>query len=108
MPRANIRKEIAAPQDGVIVRMECDEIGNASMILGGGRAAREDTIDLTVGLVLSKKIGDTVKKGETVAVLYANDDRKLADAEQRFHGAIDYAPTGTPAERRPIVLRTLD
>ena len=109
MPRANnIRKEIAAPQDGVIVRMECDEIGNASMILGGGRAAREDTIDLTVGLILSKKIGDAVKKGETVAVMYANDEQKLADAERRFHGAIDYAPAGTPAERRPVVLRTLD
>ena len=108
MPRANIRKEIAAPQDGVIVRMECDEIDNASMILGGGRAAREDTIDLTVGLILSKKIGDAVKKGETVAVMYANDEQKLADAERRFHGAIDYAPAGTPAERRPVVLRTLD
>ncbi len=85
-----------------------DEIGNASMILGGGRAAREDTIDLTVGLILSKKIGDAVKKGETVAVMYANDEQKLADAERRFHGAIDYAPAGTPAERRPVVLRTLD
>ena len=55
-----------AAGDGYIAEMEADSIGTAAMWLGAGRATKESTIDLAVGLVLKKKIGDEVKKGESI------------------------------------------
>ena len=57
-------EEIPAPQDGYIQHIVCDEIGMCSLILGGGRETKESEIDLSVGLVLHKKVGDQVIKGE--------------------------------------------
>lgn len=108
MPEAQIREDVPAPADGVISHMECDEIGTASMLLGGGRATKDDDIDLTVGIILQKKTGDSVKKGETVATLYANDRQKLAEAEKHLVDAITYAPAGTSVKVLPVVLETLD
>ena len=108
MPDAKIHKVVTAPSDGVISHMECDEIGNASMVLGGGRETADDVIDLSVGIILKKKTGESVKKGEPVAVLYANDEKRLADAEKRFDCAIDYAPAGTRVKTYPVVIETVD
>lgn len=108
MPDAKIHKVVTAPSDGVISHMECNEIGNASMVLGGGRETADDVIDLSVGIILKKKTGESVKKGEPVAVLYANDEKRLADAEKRFDCAIDYAPAGTRVKTYPVVIETVD
>ncbi|MDY2945112.1 MAG: pyrimidine-nucleoside phosphorylase [Lachnospiraceae bacterium] len=108
MPDAKIHKVVTAPSDGVISHMECDEIGNASMVLGGGRETADDVIDLSVGIILKKKTGESVKKGEPVAVLYANDEKRLTDAEKRFDCAIDYAPAGTRVKTYPVVIETVD
>ena len=108
MPDAKIHKVVTAPSDGVISHMECNEIGNASMVLGGGRETTDDVIDLSVGIILKKKTGESVKKGEPVAVLYANDEKRLADAEKRFDCAIDYAPAGTRVKTYPVVIETVD
>ena len=108
MPDAKIHKVVTAPSDGVISHMECDEIGNASMVLGGGRETADDVIDLSVGIILKKKTGESVKKGEPVAVLYANDEKRLADTEKPFDCAIDYAPAGTRVKTYPVVIETVD
>lgn len=66
--------------------ISCDnqEIGMASLVLGGGRQTKEDVIDLTVGIRLYKHLGDAVKPEEPVAVLYANDEGRLREAKARF------------------------
>ena len=81
---ARIIREIEAPVSGYISSIACSEIGMCSLILGGGRVTKESDIDLSVGLVLKKKVGDYVNKGETLAVIYANDEAKCREATLRF------------------------
>lgn len=72
LPMAKYQIEVCAEQSGFITKMEADEIGMAAMLLGAGRATKEDAIDLAVGIVLKKKIGDAVQKGEPIAIIHAN------------------------------------
>ncbi len=67
-----------ASSDGYITKIATDSIGLASQHLGAGRKTKEDRIDLSAGIVLSKKLGDSVKKGETLATLYSDEETKLA------------------------------
>lgn len=84
LPKATILEAVPAPEDGYISHIECDEIGICSLILGGGRETKDSIIDLSVGLVLEKKIGDFVKKGETLAIIHGNDSAKIESAKERF------------------------
>ena len=72
---------VVAKESGYIKSIQSEQIGKASMILGGGRATKEDVIDLSVGVVLSKKKGDMVEKGETIATIYSNNADKAKEAE---------------------------
>lgn len=72
MPQAKYTFELEAKEDGYVSEIVADEVGTAAMILGAGRATKESVIDLAVGLVLRKKIGDQVKKGESLVTLYSN------------------------------------
>lgn len=67
----------------------CDnqEIGMTSLVLGGGRQTKESVPDLTVGIYLKKHLGDLVKEEDEIAVLYANDARRLEEAKKRFINA---------------------
>lgn len=99
LPRAAIQRPVPAPEEGFVSHMECDEIGICPLILGGGRETKESGIDLSVGLVLQKKTGDYVKKGEPLAMIHANDENKAAEAEKRFLQACEIsgqAPVKTP------------
>ena len=72
MPQAQYTYELEAKEDGYISEIIADEVGTAAMLLGAGRATKESMIDLAVGLVLRKKIGDQVKKGESLVTIYSN------------------------------------
>jgi pyrimidine-nucleoside phosphorylase len=72
MPQAQFTFELEAKEDGYVSEIIADEVGTAAMILGAGRATKESVIDLAVGLVLRKKIGDQVKKGESLVTIYSN------------------------------------
>lgn len=74
MPQAKYKIDIKAEKDGVVSQITADEIGVASMLLGGGRAAKEDELDYSVGIVLSHKVGDQVKKGDTLLTFYSNQE----------------------------------
>jgi len=84
LPKAEFIIPIPAPKSGYISRIVCDEVGVCSLILGGGRETKESEIDLSVGLVLHKKVGDFVKEGETLAELHANDKGKAEIAAKRY------------------------
>lgn len=84
LPRASIITPLAAPCTGYIDRIICDEVGICSLILGGGRETKESSIDLSVGIILEKKIGDYVTKGETLAWIHANDEEKRKVCEERL------------------------
>lgn len=74
LPTAKYTLDVEAKADGTVSEIVADSIGTAAMILGAGRATKESTIDLSVGLVLHKKIGDKVKKGEPIATIHSNHD----------------------------------
>ncbi|MBP3459408.1 MAG: pyrimidine-nucleoside phosphorylase [Lachnospiraceae bacterium] len=84
LPVAAMIKEVKAEKSGWISHIDCDEVGICSLILGGGRETKESDIDLSVGLVLAKKAGDTVQTGDVLVRLYGNDENKLCEAAERY------------------------
>ncbi|MDO4463202.1 MAG: pyrimidine-nucleoside phosphorylase [Bacillota bacterium] len=87
LAKAAYEEAILAPSEGYVQKIICDEAGIASLILGGGRETKESVIDLSVGIILNKKVGAKVKTGEELATLYANDYEKLKAAKERLLGA---------------------
>ena len=102
LPQAKYKIELPAKQSGYISRMVADEIGVASMILGAGRATKEDVIDLAVGLVLHKKVGDKVEEGESILTIYSNREN-VEDVKQKLYDNIFIADTATA----PTLIRTV-
>ena len=80
-------EDVLCAEDGFVAKIQTEEIGRISLLLGGGRETKESAIDLTVGLVLNKKRGDAVQKGDVLATIHANDKEKLAEAKDRLRKA---------------------
>ena len=72
LAQAKYQIELPAQRSGKISEMQAEKIGIASMLLGAGRASKEDEIDMAVGIVLNKKIGDDVKEGESILTIHSN------------------------------------
>lgn len=100
LPQAKYINEIPSEKEGYISFMEADEIGTAAMVLGAGRATKESEIDLAVGIVLNKKVGDFVKKGESIATIYSNTE-ELAECMKMIYNSIEY--TSEPVETTPLI-----
>ena len=91
LPKASLRDAVLASEDGYVEKILCDEVGICSLILGGGRETKESEIDLSVGIILEKKVGASVKKGDILAYLYANDQQKLNIAKERLLKAYKFS-----------------
>ena len=104
LPQASIVKEVYAPVDGYVSHIESDRVGISAMKLGGGRETKESPIDLSVGILINKKVGDKVEKGEKIATLYANDGEKLAAAITELEQVYSYSVT--PVEK-PKLIKTV-
>ncbi|YCA42760.1 pyrimidine-nucleoside phosphorylase [Bacillus sp. JZ8] len=74
LPQAAHKIEVKAEKDGYVSEIVADEMGTAAMWLGAGRATKDSEIDLAVGLMLRKKVGDEVKKGESLVTIYSNKE----------------------------------
>ncbi len=81
-PTATIVKEVCATQSGYVSEIETEQMGYAVLALGGGRETKESIIDLSVGLLVHKKIGDDVKEGECIVTLYGNHAEKVQHAKE--------------------------
>lgn len=68
--------KVVSPKTGYIKELKAEEIGKISAYLGAGRIKKEDVIDKSVGIEICKKIGDKVEKGEILAIVYSNDEKK--------------------------------
>lgn len=101
LPKASYVREILSPAEGYVSHIACDEIGVCSLILGGGRETKESVIDLSVGFVLRKKVGDRVKKGDVLAVMHGSDETKMQQAEERFLKAYTFAEKS--GEKTPFI-----
>ncbi|MGG3470855.1 pyrimidine-nucleoside phosphorylase [Neobacillus pocheonensis] len=100
MPQAKYTFELEAKEDGFVAEIVADEVGTAAMLLGAGRATKESVIDLAVGLVLRKKIGDQVKKGESLVTIYSNFE-DVSEVKAKLYENIKISSTKVDA---PILI----
>ena len=101
LPKAKNITPLLAEEEGYISQIVCDEVGICSLLLGGGRETKESVIDLSVGIVLQKKVGDYVKKGDVLAYLHSNDDKKEEQARTRLKRA--YSFSKDPVEKQLLI-----
>lgn len=97
--KASIEREIVSPYDGYITFMDTKECGIASCILGAGRETKEDSIDYSAGIILKKKTGDKIAKGDVLAVLYGNKEEKMKPAQEQFLKALKVEEHEPEAEK---------
>lgn len=95
MPKAAYQTEVLAHKDGYVAELVADQLGVASMMLGAGRATKESEIDLAVGLVLHKKVGDKVAKGESLLTIHSNQ-QEIPDVEEKIWECITIADEAKP------------
>jgi pyrimidine-nucleoside phosphorylase len=98
LPVAKFTAEFKAATGGFIACIRCEQVGLASLVLGGGRNKQDDVIDPTVGLQLHKKLGEAVKAGQRIATVHYNDPARLPEAlrllQEAYH--IGPEPLGEP------------
>lgn len=99
--KAKIIQPVLANESGYVSHIEADEIGIASMILGGGRETKDSVIDLSVGIVMNKKVGAKVSKGDILAYIHGNNQEKIDTAQQKVVSAYDFSKE-IPGERKFI------
>ncbi|KRK98466.1 pyrimidine-nucleoside phosphorylase [Secundilactobacillus odoratitofui DSM 19909 = JCM 15043] len=95
MPQAKFKIELPAKASGVVGEMTADEMGIASMLLGGGRQTKDDQLDYAVGLELHKKVGDAVAEGESLLTIYA-DREDVEDIKQLLYDNIKIEASAKP------------
>ena len=82
LPQADICTDIIAQEDGYVTSLDAMAIGLASQHTGAGREKKEDDVDLSAGIVLNRKCGDEVAKGDILCTLFGNDKEKIKRASQ--------------------------
>ena len=105
LPRATIQHPVPAERDGYLSKLDALTIARAATLLGAGRERKGDPIDLSVGVVIQLKIGARVARGEPLAVLHANDQTRLAQAEREVRRAVELADQPVPSP--PLLLERL-
>jgi pyrimidine-nucleoside phosphorylase len=106
LPRARETVEIEASASGCLARIACRELGQAIMAMGGGRETVDEGIDASVGVVLRRKVGELVTKGESLATVHVGDRRRFDAALPRLRAAFVVAAEA-PAPR-PLIHTVLD
>ncbi len=104
--KAKFSHEVLSREEGYIHSVDTEGYGLSALVLGAGRNTKEDVIDYSAGIILSKKTGNYVKKGEVIATLYSNDETKFAESESRLIKATVINPE-KPAYR-PIILGKIE
>ena len=92
LPEAPVQVDVPAPQSGYVAHIAASDVGMVSMHLGGGRATKEDVIDLSVGVVLHKKVGDAVAAGESLATIHAATQQAAARAAEELLACYTLTP----------------
>ena len=99
LPQARHKAEVLSPREGFIIAIQCEQIGVASMMLGGGREKKEDSIDPAVGLVLHKKVGERVARGEPLCTIHYNSETRVTAARRIIEAGYqiaDQSPSSVP------------
>ena len=105
LPQAPITAEALSTSSGYVSRMNAHGVGLVSMRLGGGRAEKDDVIDLAVGVVLRKKVGDYVAAGESLGTIHARSEEAAARAAELLRGCYEFSQTRI--KRAPFIKGTV-
>lgn len=105
LPKAEFVYDILSPENGFLVKMQAETIGSASVILGAGREKKDDIIDYSAGIILHKKTGDKVQKGEKIAELHTNDESRISSAEKLFLSALTFGEKAP--EKHALIYKTI-
>jgi len=106
LPKARYTMKVPVESAGYIATMQCEQIGTACVILGGGRERKEDSVDPAVGIVLHKKVDDRVDTGEPLATIHYNDEARAARAKQLIMQSCEIAEKPN-SHKRPLIHRVI-
>jgi pyrimidine-nucleoside phosphorylase len=106
LPKARAQVDVLSGSEGYITGTNCEHFGTALAMLGGGREKKEDGIDPGVALEFHKRIGDGIKKGESLATIHYNADGKLGEAKAMVAASYLIAPEA-PRQTSPLIRRII-
>ncbi|HKV45629.1 MAG TPA: thymidine phosphorylase, partial [bacterium] len=94
-------RPVPAEVEGVVLAVDAEALGSAAMILGAGRARAEDRIDPAAGLVIERKVGEAVRRGDSLATVHGARPAAVEEGIRRVRAAYTIG-VGTPA-RAPLI-----
>ena len=103
LPQAQYKIDLPALTDGVVSNWVANKVGEAAMVLGAGRETKEDKIDPAVGLILHKKVGDKVQKGDALLTIYSNR-KDVEEVKQRLYDAVTISDS---AKKEPLIYEVI-
>ncbi len=106
LPQAQHSMQVISAKAGYVGSIQCEQVGTACVILGGGRERKEDSVDPAVGIVLHKKVGDEVAAREPIATIYYNAEAKAERARQLMQSSYVVADAA-PSTKRPLIHRII-
>jgi pyrimidine-nucleoside phosphorylase len=106
LPKAAHVVDVLAEKKGYVHGIDAEEVGRAALAVGAGRETKESPIDYSVGIMLVKKVGELVSKGDLLARVHINDMSKLEECQAKLHAAYDLAPEAP--EHRPLIFGKVD
>jgi pyrimidine-nucleoside phosphorylase len=106
LPQARHSQQVLSAKDGYVASLQCEQVGTACVILGGGRERKEDSVDPAVGIVLHRKVGDRVAAGEPIATIYYNSGSRVERAQQLLEESCGISDS-PPSEKRLLIHRVI-
>ena len=106
LPRSKHTTQVPSPKTGFIAEIDCQAVGIASVILGGGRAKKEDSVDPSVGIILHRKLGDPVSTGEPLCTIHYNSETQADEAAALLQKSFRIAE-GAPSDKKPLIHRVI-
>jgi pyrimidine-nucleoside phosphorylase len=107
LPQALHTMTVLSPKSGFVGSLDCEQVGTAGVILGGGREKKEDSVDPAVGFVLHKKVGDAISAGEPLVTIHYNSERRAARTKLLLEESYRISEAPCP-EIRPLIHRVID
>jgi pyrimidine-nucleoside phosphorylase len=102
LPQAQQKADVKSPSSGFVTAIMSEQIGIAGVLLGGGRARKEDSVDPAVGIIVHKKVGDRVSAGDSLCTVYYNSAERLTNAMPLIEQSYTIQATAPP-QARPLV-----
>jgi pyrimidine-nucleoside phosphorylase len=105
LPRAKYARDVRSPKDGYLTAMDCEAVGTACVVLGGGREKKEDSVDPAVGVVLHHKVGDWITTGEPIFTVHHNSEERGSSAQEMLLRSYQITDASTP--KKSLVHRVI-